>query len=109
LLGAAAAGRRRRGARARGLRAPVFRRARGRSPAPRPPRHGPPAPRRAPAARPRPGAEPLLAPPEGRAWKVGWSSEEPRYGGGGTPPVEVEGGFFLPGHAAIGLTPGGAR
>jgi maltooligosyltrehalose trehalohydrolase len=50
-----------------------------------------------------PAPEPLLAPPEGRAWKVGWSSEDPRYGGGGTPPVEVEGGFFLPGQAAVVL------
>ncbi|HEX5386537.1 MAG TPA: malto-oligosyltrehalose trehalohydrolase [Gemmatimonadales bacterium] len=29
-------------------------------------------------------AEPLLAPPLGLRWALGWSSEDPRYGGGGT-------------------------
>src|SRR5205823_11506810 len=28
-------------------------------------------------------AEPLLAPPIDRAWEVRWSSEDPKYGGGG--------------------------
>ncbi len=32
--------------------------------------------------------EPLLAPPEGRAWRTSWSSENPRYGGASTPPLE---------------------
>ena len=38
--------------------------------------------------RPRPGGrspEPLLAPPADRDWVIEWSSEDPRYGGGGTP------------------------
>ena len=48
--------------------------------------------------------EPLLAPPEGRGWRLLWSSESPAYGGGGTPPVETEKGWHLPGHAAIVLT-----
>jgi maltooligosyltrehalose trehalohydrolase len=46
--------------------------------------------------------EPLMAPPEQRAWKILWSSEDPRYGGSGTPDVEVE-GWHLPGHAAVAL------
>src|SRR5262249_38647606 len=32
-----------------------------------------------------PAPEPLLAPPEDREWTVQWSSEDPRYGGYGTP------------------------
>lgn len=49
--------------------------------------------------------EPLLAPPEGRGWRIGWSSEAPEYGGGGTPAVETTAGWMLPGHAAIFLRP----
>lgn len=52
-----------------------------------------------------PAAEPLLAPPEGRGWAVGWSSESPDYGGGGTPAVETTDGWALPAHAAILLHP----
>ena len=48
-----------------------------------------------------PAPEPLLAPPEGRAWKMQWSSENPVYGGGGTPKVETPAGWHLPAHAAI--------
>jgi maltooligosyltrehalose trehalohydrolase len=33
-----------------------------------------------------PAPEPLLAPPEGQTWGIHWSSEDPRYGGQGTPP-----------------------
>jgi maltooligosyltrehalose trehalohydrolase len=51
-------------------------------------------------------AEPLLAPPAGQRWRTVWSSEEPRYGGNGTPPVETDEGLRLPGHAAIVLAPG---
>jgi maltooligosyltrehalose trehalohydrolase len=47
--------------------------------------------------------EPLLAPPEGREWRVLWSSEDPAYGGRGTPPVETEDGWHLPGRSAIVL------
>jgi maltooligosyltrehalose trehalohydrolase len=50
-------------------------------------------------------AEPLLAPPEGTAWGVLWSSEDPRYGGAGTPPVAGEDGWRVPGHSAIVLAP----
>jgi maltooligosyltrehalose trehalohydrolase len=49
--------------------------------------------------------EPLLAPIEGKAWKMKWSSEDPRYGGGGTPPLEIKGAWQIPGHAAMVLSP----
>jgi maltooligosyltrehalose trehalohydrolase len=45
--------------------------------------------------------DPLVAPPEGRAWRLLWSSEDPTYGGGGTPPVETRERWRLPGHAAV--------
>ena len=32
-----------------------------------------------------------------------WSSEDPRYGGGGIAPVDTDEGLRLPGHAAIVL------
>lgn len=35
-----------------------------------------------------PAPEPLLAPPEGKEWKLRWSSEDYGYGGRGTPPFE---------------------
>jgi maltooligosyltrehalose trehalohydrolase len=34
--------------------------------------------------------EPLLAPPEGQAWAPAWTSEDPRYGGHGTPPLRED-------------------
>jgi maltooligosyltrehalose trehalohydrolase len=46
-------------------------------------------------------ADPLVAPPFARSWRIEWSSENPIYGGGGTPPVEHKAGWYLPGHAAI--------
>ncbi|HKS30444.1 MAG TPA: malto-oligosyltrehalose trehalohydrolase [Pyrinomonadaceae bacterium] len=52
-----------------------------------------------------PAPEPLLAPPEGRLWKVLWSSEDCRYNGSGTPPVETRTNWHLPGRAAVVLTP----
>jgi maltooligosyltrehalose trehalohydrolase len=49
-----------------------------------------------------PPAEPLAAPPEGRKWRLLWSSEDTSYGGLGTPPTwEQE--WFLPAHAAAVL------
>jgi maltooligosyltrehalose trehalohydrolase len=48
-----------------------------------------------------PAPEPLLAPPWGHDWRLLWSSEEPRYGGSGTPPIEPEGSWTIPGHCAI--------
>jgi maltooligosyltrehalose trehalohydrolase len=47
--------------------------------------------------------EPLLAPMEDGAWKLIWSSEDPRYGGFGTPPLGEQ-SWCLPGHAALVLT-----
>ena len=49
--------------------------------------------------------EPLLAPPEGQTWVTLWSSEDPRYGGSGTAPVETDEGWRIPGHAAVALMP----
>ncbi len=49
-------------------------------------------------------AEPLLAPPQGCAWRVSWSSEAPEYGGWGTPDV-LHAGWRIPGHAALVLKP----
>ena len=46
-------------------------------------------------------AEPLLAPPEGTRWALLWSSEAIRYGGAGTPELDPEEGWLLPGHAAL--------
>ncbi|WP_448189037.1 malto-oligosyltrehalose trehalohydrolase [Azospirillum sp. sgz301742] len=52
-----------------------------------------------------PVPEPLLAPPLGHRWRLLWSSEEPVYGGGGTPEVETDGSWHLSGHAAMVLAP----
>lgn len=53
----------------------------------------------------RPAPEPLLAAPAGRYWQVLWSSEDPRYGGRGTPLPEGKDNWWVPGHAAIVLRP----
>ena len=51
-------------------------------------------------------SEPLLAPAVGGAWQTLWSSEDPRYGGSGTPDVEDrEGIWTLLAHAAVVLAP----
>ena len=50
--------------------------------------------------------EPLLAHPPGLAWDLLWSSEDPRYGGAGTTPIESDAGWRLPPEAAVLL---GAR
>ncbi|MBI3422369.1 MAG: malto-oligosyltrehalose trehalohydrolase [Acidobacteria bacterium] len=52
-----------------------------------------------------PAPEPLLAPPSGQHWDVLWSSEDPRYGGLGTPPLETTANWLIPGHAAVVLQP----
>ena len=53
-----------------------------------------------------PAPEPLLAPPDGHDWQVLWSSEDPRYGGGGTPPIESnENNWHLPAQCTVVLTP----
>ena len=48
-----------------------------------------------------PMPEPLLAPPLGCRWELQWSSESPRYGGRGTPPIEPDGPFQAPGESAV--------
>lgn len=46
--------------------------------------------------------EPLLAPPDGKRWRVLWSSEDPRYGGSGTPaPESEELNWRLIGHSVL--------
>jgi maltooligosyltrehalose trehalohydrolase len=52
-----------------------------------------------------PAPEPLLAPPLGCIWETAWSSEDPRYGGGGTPAIESEDNWNLPAEFAALLTP----
>ena len=52
-----------------------------------------------------PCPEPLLAPIDGHGWKVKWSSEEPKYGGSGTPPLETKRNWTIPGTAAFLLSP----
>jgi maltooligosyltrehalose trehalohydrolase len=52
-----------------------------------------------------PAPEPLLAPPEGRGWATQWSSETPLYGGAGTPDLETQSNWIIPGHAAVVMRP----
>jgi maltooligosyltrehalose trehalohydrolase len=52
-----------------------------------------------------PAPEPLLAPPERCIWGTLWSSEDPRYGGSGTPSLDTDENWRIPGHAAIVLVP----
>jgi maltooligosyltrehalose trehalohydrolase len=50
-------------------------------------------------------AEPLIAPPLETEWYVSWSSEDPKYGGGGTRDVWPEGTWSIPPESAIVCTP----
>jgi maltooligosyltrehalose trehalohydrolase len=52
-----------------------------------------------------PAPEPLLAPPESMHWVVVWSTENPKYGGCGTAPVDTPDNWWIPGHAAVVLAP----
>jgi maltooligosyltrehalose trehalohydrolase len=53
-----------------------------------------------------PLAEPLVAPPKDMVWRPIWSSEDPAYGGFGTPSVESDDdGWWLPPEATILLVP----
>lgn len=52
-----------------------------------------------------PAPEPLLAPPPACGWDILWSSEDPRYGGRGTAPLDTVQNWLIPGHAAVVLTP----
>jgi maltooligosyltrehalose trehalohydrolase len=48
-----------------------------------------------------PVREPLLAPPLERRWRLTWSSEAPQYGGQGTPPLDTDGPWSIPGNTAM--------
>lgn len=50
-----------------------------------------------------PAPQPLLAPPIGQVWQLLFSSESPRYGGRGTPPLHRREGWFVPGESAVVL------
>jgi maltooligosyltrehalose trehalohydrolase len=52
-----------------------------------------------------PAPEPLLAPPADSEWTTQWSSEDPKYGGIGTPAPDTEQNWRIPGHAAVLLKP----
>lgn len=52
-----------------------------------------------------PAPEPLLAPPPQRGWRLLWSSEDPAYGGSGTPQPPPGRPWRVPGRAAIVLAP----
>jgi maltooligosyltrehalose trehalohydrolase len=52
-----------------------------------------------------PAPEPLLAPAVDTVWTVLWSSEDPRYGGAGTPPLETKNNWRIPAQAAVALHP----
>ncbi|RPJ29401.1 MAG: malto-oligosyltrehalose trehalohydrolase, partial [Planctomycetaceae bacterium] len=48
-----------------------------------------------------PAPEPLLAPPREQHWRILFSTEEPCYGGSGTPDLELDQGWRIPAEAAI--------
>jgi len=53
-----------------------------------------------------PAPEPLLAPVDAESWRMLWSSEDPRYGGAGTPALETDANWNIPAEAAVWLGPG---
>jgi maltooligosyltrehalose trehalohydrolase len=55
-----------------------------------------------------PAPEPLLAPPRDAIWTLRWSSENPRYGGTGTPPPASEENWRMPAYSALLFVPGPA-
>lgn len=52
-----------------------------------------------------PAPDPLLAPPLGCVWETLWTSEDPRYGGGGTPAFDSEDNWNFPAESAALLIP----
>ncbi len=48
-----------------------------------------------------PAPQPLLAPPLDRQWNILWSSEDPRYGGSDTPPLDTDDNWRIPGEATV--------
>jgi len=53
-----------------------------------------------------PAPEPLLAPVEGQAWRLLWSSEAPAYGGSGGPARDGAGDWLISGQSATILVAG---
>ncbi len=49
-------------------------------------------------------SDPLIAPPAGHDWRVIWSSDDPQYGGDGTPPFDAS-QVRLPAHVLLVLAP----
>ncbi|MGE5499397.1 MAG: DUF3459 domain-containing protein, partial [Syntrophothermus sp.] len=45
--------------------------------------------------------EPLMAPPAGMSWKAVWASENPRYGGCGSPANNMNGKLYLQGESTV--------
>jgi maltooligosyltrehalose trehalohydrolase len=52
-----------------------------------------------------PAPEPLLGPPVNSNWGTLWSSDDIRYGGCGTPPLDTDENWKIPGEAAVLLHP----
>ena len=52
-----------------------------------------------------PSPMPLLGPPENCEWEVQWSSDDPKYGGNGTPPLDSDLNWIVPAQAAVVLKP----
>jgi len=52
-----------------------------------------------------PAPEPLLGPPASREWAKLWSTDDPRYGGCGTPSLDSDENWRIPGQAAVLLHP----
>jgi maltooligosyltrehalose trehalohydrolase len=51
-----------------------------------------------------PAPEPLLAPQADRGWSLLWSSEDPKYGGQGTAPLDTDDNWLIPGQATVLLS-----
>jgi len=54
-------------------------------------------------------AEPLIAPPAGADWALRWSSEDPAYGGHGTPATWPDGCWSIAAESTLVLSPGPKR
>ncbi len=52
-----------------------------------------------------PAPEPLLGPPIHSEWRVVWSSDDHRYGGCGTAPLDSDDNWRIPGETAVVLLP----
>ena len=52
-----------------------------------------------------PASEPLLAPPSSCRWETQWTSDSPRYGGGGAAAIATQEQWLLPGESTVVLRP----